>query len=56
MTTSCSFLLDIVILRGLTSGPHRWEIFWWALQLGIFGLNFESVLSGGMRKKTARAL
>ena len=43
-------------LRGRTSGPRRWEYFWWASQLGIFGLIFESVLSGDMRKKTARAL
>ena len=28
----------------------------WAPQMGIVGLNFESVLSWGMRKKTARAL
>ena len=40
-----------VCLRGLTSGPHRWETFWWAPQLGMFGLNVEPVLSGGYAKK-----
>ena len=47
----CPFKGARLDLRGPTSGPHRWEYFLWASQLGIFGSIFESVLSGGMRKK-----